>query len=218
MAKSKKPTLPVVIAEKVDEADEIFYKIKNKSNGKYDEEKHCKMLIRTMLDPKKGTMIAFCLEAGISERAFYKWVNNHPLFEEVYYYGKMLAYAQWEKDGFLLRDREVPLGTVDYSYEHWKIMGWTRFGISRNSRIKIKLNPSGNPAEHYQQILKQASEGDFTAAEFKQLMEGVNVGLNVQQNIQMQREIEELKADLEIMRGHSNVNNTIADKTTTKAH
>ena len=124
----------------------------------------------------------------------------------------MVAFALWEEQGQILKNREYPMGVVTYDFEHWKMIGWTRFGISKNSRIKLELDSKGTPAEHYASILKQASEGDFTASEFKQLMEAVNVGLNVHQVFELQKQIDELKSDLTIMTANSNVQNPNTNK------
>jgi len=59
------------------------------------------------------------------------------------------------------------MGVINYAFEHWKMIGWSRFGVGKNSRIKLNLNPNGTPLEHYQQVILQASEGDFTASEIK---------------------------------------------------
>jgi hypothetical protein len=103
---------------------------------------------------------------------------------------------------------------MNYEFEHWKLMGWTKFGISKNSRIRINLNPEDTPAKHYAGILKQAADGDFTASEFKQLMEAVNVGLNVHQTFELQKEIDEIKSDMAIMKANTDVKNPFSDKGT----
>ena len=94
-------------------------------------------------------------------------------------------------------------------------MGWSRFGISKNSRIILNLDPKGNTSTHYSQLLLQASEGDFTAAEIKQLMEAVNVGLNTHQVFELQKEIDQLKSDLLTMMNNTNGNDTITNKRVT---
>lgn len=190
----------------------IFNKLKN-SPTKYDEEIHCKKILSIMID--KGRYSAFCTEVLICEKTFYNWINENELFAMCYALGKMFAREKWEKDGEDLRDQILPIGTISYGYEHWKMMGWSRFGISKNSRIKLNLKSEDTPDKHYSQLLKQASEGDFTAGEIKQLMEAVNVGLNTHQVFQLQKEIDELKSDLETMVRNSDVkNNSFADKGT----
>jgi hypothetical protein len=91
------------------------------------------------------------------------------------------------------------------------MIGWSRFGISKNSRIKLELVPTDNPAQHYSQLLVQAAKGDFTAGEIKQLMEAVNVGLNTHQVFELQKQIDELKSDLATMVDNQNGNNTVAN-------
>lgn len=184
---------------------------------KYEEEKHCKLLIKIMLDYHKGTYTSFCVSAMICERTFFNWVNEHPLFCNLFYFSKAVARELWEEEGRKIKDREFPIGMMDYSFEHWKLIGWSRFGISKNSRIKLNLKPDDSPAKHYASILRQASEGDFTAAEFKQLMEAVNVGLNVHQVFELQKQIDELKSDHVIMKANQNADNPFANKGTKKA-
>jgi hypothetical protein len=191
---------------------EIYDRFKNKHYTKYDEEAHCKLLIKTMLDKDGGTVSAFCMAALTDESTFYKWVNKHELFKNIYYFCKMLAREVWEEEGRRLRDADYPMGTVNYSFEYWKMIGWSRFGISKNSRLKLSLAIDDSPLKHYEQILRQASDGDFTASEFKQLMEAVNVGINVYQTFEMQKQIDELKSNLEVMQTNTNVKNTLANK------
>lgn len=192
--------------------DDIFGHFRNDVNRKYDEEKHCKMLINVMMDPERGTIASFCLEALILERTFNKWVVKYELFRDLYYFSKMIAREVWEDEGRKIRDTEYQIGTINYAFEHWKMIGWTRFGVGRNSRLKLDVEPGASPAKHYEAILKQAAEGDFTASEFKQLMEAVNVGLNVHQVFELQKQIDELKSNLAIMSANTNVKNPFTDK------
>jgi hypothetical protein len=148
----------------------------------------------------------------ITEQTFYNWVNNYPIFGTLYYFTKMIAREIWEEEGRELRDRDYPMGVINYAFEHWKLMGWSKFGVSKNNRIKLKLNPENSPASHYQAILRQAADGDFTASEFKQLMEAVNVGLNVHQTFELQKQIDELKSDLSTMSDNTNGHNPSTNK------
>lgn len=191
------------------DVDQIYNIIKNYPT-KYDEEIHCKLILKIMIN--KGRMSAFCTEVVIAESTFYRWIKKYPLFQECYSIGKMFAREEWEEEGYRLRDACNPPGVIDNSFEHWKLVGWSRFGVSKNSRIKLNLNPAGNPNEHYTQLLKQASEGDFTASEIKQLMEAVNVGLNTHQAFELQKEIDQLKYDLALMNENNSVQNSFANK------
>lgn len=190
---------------------------KGKKREPYNEEKHCKMLIATMLDPDRGTVESFCVEAMITDRTFRNWRVKHELFDEMYHFSKMVAREKWDDQGRKIRDADYPMGTVNYEFEYWKMIGWTRFGVSRNARLKIRLDPDATPESHYRAILKQASEGDFTASEFKQMMEAVNVGLNVHQVIELQKQIDSLKSDLAIMRENTDVHNPFSDPPVAKA-
>jgi len=190
----------------------IFNHFKKKYNYKYDEEYHCKLLIKVMMDKNLGCYTAFCVQAMICETTFYDWIRKYPIFCSLYYFTKMVAKQLWYEEGRSIRDKEYQIGTMNYEFEHWKLMGWAKFGISRNSRIRININSQDSPAKHYAAILQQASEGDFTASEFKQLMEAVNVGLNVHQVFELQKQIDELKSDLVIVSANTDVKNPFSNK------
>lgn len=195
-------------------ADRIYNHFKNGYEGDYREEEHCKLLIDVMMDKNKGTVGSFCIVAMICERTFYNWVTVHELFRNIYHFSKLLAREQWERDGRELRDADYPMGTINYSFEYWKMMGWSRFGISKVSKIKIAIKDDASPQELYQQILKQATEGDYTASEFKQLMEAVNIGLNVHRDCELQNQIDELKSALSVMEQNTGVQNPFTNKGT----
>lgn len=194
------------------EVDQIYSLFKSKRNLKYKQEHHCKLLIKIMMNKNHGCHSGFCAQAMISETTFYRWVRDHPLFGSLYYFTRMVAKQLWFEEGREISDKEFQLGTMNYQFEHWKLMGWTKFGISKNSKIKINVDPNASPAKHYADILRQASEGDFTASEFKQLMEAVNVGLNVHQVFELQKQIDELKSDLELVMVNKNVQNPFTNK------
>lgn len=190
---------------------EIYNRLKTKPR-KYVEKIHCPLILNVML--KKGRPSAFCAKAEISDMTFYRWIKEYDFFAECYALGKMFARENWEIEGEKLRTHTNPPGVISHEFEHWKMVGWSRFGISKNSRIKLDLDSKGNPSEHYSQLLLQASNGDFTASEIKQLMEAINVGLNTHQVIQLQKEIDQLKSDLAIMVSNKNGHHTITDKGT----
>lgn len=193
--------------------DDIYKHFKS-NNNKYNEEFHCKLLIKVMFDRNKSTSSAFCIEAMITERTFQNWVNTYQIFGDLYSFCRVVSREVWEEEGRRLRDRDYPMGTVNYAFEHWKLIGWTRFGIGKTSRLKLGLDPTASPAKHYEAILRQAAEGDFTASEFKQLMEAVNVGLNVHQVFELQKQIDELKSDLSIISVNKDVQNPFTNKGT----
>ena len=197
--------------------DKIYKHFKGQFDSKYKEEEHCKLLIKVMMNRDDSCYSAFCAQAMVAETTFYRWIRDHPLFRNLYYFCRMVAKQLWYEEGRKIRDTEYQMGTLNYAMEHWKLMGWTKFGISRNSKVRINVEPTDSPAKHYEAILRQASEGDFTASEFKQLMEAVNVGLNVHQVFELQKQIDELKSDLKIVTANSNVENPFSNKGTAKA-
>lgn len=175
----------------------LYKKIK-KNHPIYEEAKHCQLILDVMADPNLGTVSAFCVRAGISDRTFWKWTAQHEIFDECYRTGKMLAREAWEAEG---RQNK---GNPDWNYEYWRMIGWSRFGVGKNSRVRVDVDHMSNPMTHYSQLLKQASNGDFTAGELKQLSEVVNVGLRAQEVITMQEQIDELKDDFNTMNKNSN--------------
>lgn len=204
------------MSSKDTEATRIYKHLKETPTF-YTEDYHCPLVVQIMADKDRGTISAFCIKALISDSTFYNWVNKHELFAQCYYLGKMIARENWEAEGRWLKDQSSPMGMISYAFEHWKMMGWTRFGVSNKaSRIKLDINPGDNPSQQYAQLMKQAASGDFTAAELKQLMESINVGLNTEQVFVMQKQIDELKADLITMQGNSNVQAGLSNKRASK--
>lgn len=186
----------------------IYKKIKCKPTP-YNEKIHCPIILKIMLN--EGRHSKFCTEVLIEESTFYNWIKAYPIFASCYSLGKMFAREAWEQDGEDMREETNPPGVISHKFEHWKMVGWSRFGVSKNSRIKLDLDPNANPSQHYSQLLVQAANGDFTASEIKQLMEAVNVGLNTHQVFELQKQIDELKSDLVTMLANKNGNDTVAN-------
>lgn len=189
---------------------EIFAHFK-KGTTLYNEEKHCQMLLDCMMDKKRGTLSSFCVEAMISESTFYAWCNKNEVFDDLYKFCKMYSREAWEQEGQRLKDTVLPMGTISYAFEYWRLIGWSRFGVSKNARIRLNLIATDTPDKHYSQLLKQASEGDFTAGEIKQLMEAINVGLNTHQVFALQKEIDQLKSDLATMKDNTDAHNSVTN-------
>ena len=191
-------------------AEEVYQRIKRGIN-KYKEETHCPMILSIMAHPEKGNCYAFCAEAEISERVFYNWLRDHELFLECYALGKVLARTNWEEEGRVIRDEPVMPGAISFKFEHWRMQGWANYGIGKTMRIRLRLDADASPDKHYSQLIKQASEGDFTAGEIKQLMEAINVGLNTHQVFALQKEIDQLKLDLATMLENSNGHRSVSN-------
>lgn len=191
---------------------EAIYKRLKFGRPKYEEEVHCPKLLNIMGDPEKGTLEYFCVSAYISKPTFYKWCKEHPFFLEVYGIGRMFAQQNWEDEGRELRFHQSLPGTQDCRFELWRSQGWARFGIGKNSRIRLDIDPEGTPIDHYKQLITQAANGEFTAGEFKQLIEAINVGLSAHQVFTMQKEMDEIRSDLKTMGENSNVQNSFTNK------
>jgi hypothetical protein len=128
----------------------------------------------------------------------------------------MAARENWEEEGRSLQHRTYEKGESGHAFEYWRMIGWSRFGVGKNSRIRLDLDPNANPNTHYQQLLKQAASGDFTAGEIKQLMEAINVGLNAHQVFTLQKEIDELKSNLEKMNTNQHAHDSFSNKRATQ--
>ncbi len=191
-----------------------IYKAMKKSRIKFNESVHCAMILNIMANKEKGTFSAFCVEALISEDTFYNWLADNEIFLECYALAKMFARENWEAMGREIYSEQIMPGTSNNKLEYWRMIGWAKFGIGKNSRIRLELNPKSNPNQHYEQLLKQAAKGDFTAGEIKQLMEAINVGLNTHQVFMLQKELDDLRADLATMQENSNGHNTFSNKGT----
>lgn len=183
---------------------------------KFEEEVHCPLIINIMANPNKGSYSAFCVEVGISDYYFFKWLSENEMFQICYGIAKMIAKENWEEEGRRIAEEVNMPGMSNHKFEHWRMIGWSRYGVAKNARIRLNLNPKDNPNQHYAQLLQQASEGDFTAGEIKQLMEAVNVGLSAHQVFMLQTEIDQLKSDLATMGKNSDVHNSVAAKRITE--
>lgn len=182
------------------DAQAIYKRQKQKGVTDYKEEIHCPMIIDVMNGP--GTMSAFCVQAGISDTTFYRWLHKYDVFNECYRVGCMIARDNWEREGELGKQDEY------FNIEVWKIQGSARYGIGRTNRVRLHIDSKSTPYEQYQQLVSQASMGDFTASEFKQLVEGINIGLRAFEVIELQKEVDQMKSDLERM-SQNHVNNLI---------
>ncbi len=166
----------------------------------YQETKHCQMVLKVM--DAKGTMSAFCVEARISDSTFFKWLNNHELFKECYRIGCMIARENWEEEG---REGKYEEG---FNLELWKTQGSARFGVGKSNRVRVHVDPDSTPYDQYRQLMNQASMGDFTAAELKQLMESINIGIRAFESFELQKQVDAMKDDLAKM-SHNHGNNII---------
>ena len=177
---------------------QIYNKLKQ-GGTKYEEDKHCLRILEIL--PVKWRISSFCIEVLISESTFYNWVNRYPVFKSCYCVAQFLAHEAWEKE-------EVDnKGNPEWDRKAWISKG-TRYFVHDKSKLKLEVDPTANPWEQYQQILRQAEKGDFNASEIKQLMESVNVGTRVYETFKLQVELDKMKEELTEM-SQRNGNDTI---------
>ena len=174
-----------------------------KRNQRYNDDEHCLMILEIL--PTQWRVSAFCAEALITETTFWNWVNKHPLFKICYGIGQILAQEAWEKE-------EIDnIDNPDWDRRKWLQKG-SRYFAKDKAKLQLEIDSNATPWEQYQQILKQAEKGDFTASEIKQLMESVNVGTRVYEAFKLQQEVDNMKAELnEMSQRHGN--NTLSINT-----
>jgi hypothetical protein len=189
---SKKKVDPATLTE----AERIYLNIKD-NRTMYDERLHCTMLIEVLLNPEGGTMSAFCKKAFISDSTFYSWCNRYTVFRDCYRYGIMAAKEIWEKQG--REGQHDP----DFNMEYWKQIGSMRYSLGKSNKVRLEIDSEATPYDQYTQLINQSSNGDFTAAELKQIMECINVGRNVYESFKLQQEVDKMREDLlKMSQGH----------------
>ncbi len=179
----------------------MYDRLKADTSG-YKEEIHCPMVIEIIT--QRPRVSAFCTEALISEKTFYQWLYGFELFNKCYRIALLTAKELWEKEK---DDNEL---NPDFDYKKWKDKG-TRVFWNNKDKLFLEINPLSSPWEQYQQIMRQASHGAFSATEIKLLMEAINVGRNVYESYKMQEEIDRLKEDLNVALENNNGNNSTAN-------
>jgi hypothetical protein len=80
------------------------------------------------------------------------------------------------------------------------------------------VDKNSNPYEQYQQLIEQATYGDFDSAQIKQLMESINVGRAAFEAFKLQGELDEIKESFKLMEVNRNAHNTIPITSAEKAN
>lgn len=174
-----------------------------KKKAVYDEEYHCKLLLKVFTDRNSTpTVASYCTKAIMADSTFYKWLDVHETFYECYRFAIMVAKYNWEQEG------EDNRGDPDWDKNYWEKVGNIRFSTSGKRPIRLAVNEKDSPYEQYQQLMKQASRGDFTSDELKQVMECLNSGTNVYNSFKVQQEVDAIRKDVDEIGAH-NGNNII---------
>lgn len=180
------------------------YYLRLKGGIIYNEEDHCELIIETMLDQELGgTVAAFCKQAVISDTTFYRWLDKYPMFYECYRYAIMAAKYNWEQEGEDNKDNP------EWDSKYWEKKGQSRFQTAGKPKIRLSLDEKEEPYLQYQSLMKQASRGDFTSDELKQVMECLNAGTRVYEAFKVQREVDEMKKDIKEIGSYHGANNII---------
>jgi hypothetical protein len=179
----------------------------SKGGTKYEEEKHCILLIKIFNN--EGSVPAFCKEVGIGDSTFWRWTRKYPVFDDCHRLSVMVAHSNWEEEGFNNKDNP------EFNAEHWKTVGSQRFNLGKTARIRLGVDCKADPYVMFQQLTKQATEGEFTATEYKLLMESVGAGTRAFESFKLQLDLDTIKKDLEKM-GRHNADNIIPIESVTK--
>ncbi len=186
-----------------------LYKKMKLGAARYNEKAHCSLVLEVM--ERRGSVASFCREAMIGDRTFYMWLHRHPLFNECYRLGYMMALDNWECEGKAGKD------DPDFNMRYWEKIGETRFRVGKIDKVRMSVDAEANPYEQYKQLVEAASLGDYTASEIKQMMESINVGNRVYESYKLQEEVDTMKKDLQTMRLNSG-NNIIPIASATKTN
>jgi DNA-binding transcriptional MerR regulator len=182
----------------------IYEQAKKNISGKiYDEKKHCLMVLEII--GNGGSVAEFCVEALISDSTYYNWRRLHPIFDECSRIAVNFAQMLWEREG------ESNADNPDFNWRFWEGIGTSRFFYNKQGRVRINLDEEADPHVQYQQLIKQAKEGDLSASEIKQLMESVNIGIRAFESFKLQEQVDKMQQDLKKM-NLENGNNIIPIK------
>jgi hypothetical protein len=167
----------------------IYEQAKKNVNGKvYDEKKHCLMVLEII--GNGGSVAEFCVEALVSDTTYYDWRRKHRIFDECSRIAVNFAQMLWEREG------ENNADNPDFNWRFWEGIGTSRFYYNKQGRVRVNLDTKADPHVQYQQLLMQASEGDLSASEIKQLMESINIGIRAYESFKLQQEVDKMKDDL----------------------
>lgn len=152
----------------------------------YNPEIHCPKIINLF---SQGKGIAnFCVEVGISRVAFATWQRKHVKFREAVAIGKEVGIVKW---------LGIAEGNPELVALYWKQFGFRNFGSTEG--VRLEVDPKASPIKQYEQIMEQATRGEFTSAEIKQIMESINIGLRALEVCSIQKDVDELKEGLKKM-------------------
>ncbi len=185
----------------------IYEQAKKNISGKiYDEKKHCLMVLDII--GNGGSVAEFCVEALISDKTYYSWRKHHQIFDECSRIAVNFAQMLWEREG------ETNADNPDFNWRFWEGIGTSRFFYNKQGRVRINVDEDADPHVQYQQLIKQAAEGDLSASEIKQLMESINIGIRAYESFKLQQEVDKMKDDLAKM-NLENGDNIISTKDVT---
>jgi len=168
----------------------------SRRHKKYKEDVHCPMVV-DVFSSATGSDAAFCEKAVISCSTLKSWKYNYPVFRECYEIAKMICKKNWELEG------EMAKHDAEFNMDYWRDKGNRLFKAFKDDRVSVYMTPDKNPYEQYQELLTQASTGEFSASEIKQLMESINIGIRSYETYKLEEEVEDMKDALEKMRRHS---------------
>lgn len=131
------------------------------------------------------TMYEFCAKHNIADKAFYKWCNNHPEFDEAYEVAKIKARAYYEEFGrrFLSENYESDkLNNAQFN----RIMG-ARFNVNADKRIRIKgIDKAKTIEDKINVVLDQLSDGTVTTKETLAIAKVLETAVKISQHSELE--------------------------------
>lgn len=162
----------------------------------YVQEKHCKEAIEILGDKDRGTYADICKAFVITESEFNEWRKKYTLFNKAVEFGQVLAKVNWQNEPREHKELDDDGESKPFNFSVWKYVGKCRFGISDQAKIKVELDKTLSPVEQYGQLLDCAAMGYYSASEFKQVSEAINIGIRAHEVCNMQSELNELRQTL----------------------
>lgn len=189
------------------ESKKIYEQIRKKHTNVsfYNEKEHCISVLEIV--GNGGSVAEFLTANLISDTTYYRWRKMHPMFDECARIAMHFAQILWEREG------EENADNPDFNWRFWEGIGNHRFYYSKQNRVRINIDEDADPHVQYQQLIKQAKEGDLTSSEIKQLMESINIGIRAYESFKLQAEVDKMKEDL-LKMNLENGNNIVTTKDT----
>lgn len=144
----------------------------------YDPEIHIPMLQR--IYRQGGAIMAFCAECQISQKTFWKWIEDHKEFNQQYDISICEGGQQWE---MLLLDAAKNGITINTRY--WEMVGRARY---KYSQVHLEKEKEDTTASRMAAAWISMQQGGITPQEYNQIASGLSTESKILE-VDLQREI-----------------------------